>query len=208
MNYPRNSRRPPLQYGLGLLVMMIMVSYTSASWAHGGVSIEKDMCVLQLGPYRLHFTGYQPAQSGAQEFCEDIPALGTAVIVLDVVDEALRDIPLELRILRDTRDLGNNAQVQELGDAAAIDLATIATLPAAVHPTGSLTLQYSFSDAGRYIGLMRGQPAVGEALVAVFPFTVGTGGQQWWIYLAVIIGTVLAAGGLFAWATRLRSNKP
>ena len=49
------------------LIVLASCFIASAVHAHGGVSIEKDLCVLQLGPYRMHFTGYQPARSGAQE---------------------------------------------------------------------------------------------------------------------------------------------
>lgn len=173
-------------------------------WAHGGVSIEDDRCVLKLGGYLMHFTGYQPQQTGAQEFCEDIPITGLAVIVLDAVDDALRDMPIEVRVLRDVQNLGNGAQVQDLGDAAAIEAATIAHLPAATHATGSLTLQYAFSEPGRYIGYVHARPAVGDEVTAVFPFAVGGGSRQWRLYAAVIVGTVLLAAGLFAVATRMR----
>lgn len=172
--------------------------------AHGGVSIEKDICVLRLGGYLMHFTGYQPTQSGAQEFCEDIPVVGPAIIVLDAIDDALRDMPIELKILRDTQRLGTTAKFEDLGNAGDIAAATLAYLPAAVHPAGSLTLQTQFTEGGRYIGLVRTQPAVGREVTAVFPFAVGSGGTRWRIYAAVIVGTVLLAAGLLWLATHLR----
>lgn len=187
-----------------LLVMICAWGYAMVAWGHGGVSIEKDSCVLKIGGYLMHFTGYQPRISGAQEFCEDIPVTGVAIVVLDAIDDALRDMPIEMRVLRDTQLLGNNAQVQDLGDAAAIEAATVARLPATAHPTGSLTLQYEFTEAGRYIGYVRAHPAVGDEVIAVFPFAVGAGSKEWQIYAAVIVGTVLLAAGLFAMA-RLRS---
>jgi hypothetical protein len=172
--------------------------------AHGGVSIEDDKCILRLGPYVMHFTGYQPEQSGAQEFCEDIPVTGLAVIVLDAVDDALRDMPIEVRILHDTQGIGNTARVQDLGGAEAITQATLAKLPATTHSTGSLTLKYPFAEPGRYIGYVRAEPRVGGPIEAVFPFSVGRSSKQWRIYVAIIVGTVLLAGGLFALATRFR----
>jgi len=38
----------------------------------------------------MHFAGYQP-DSSRSEFCEDIPRVGRTVIVLDFIDDALRD---------------------------------------------------------------------------------------------------------------------
>ena len=191
---------------LGTLLAVLISGASGQVGAHGGVSIEDDICLLQLGAYRMHFTGYQPAQSGAQEFCEDIPSLGTAIIVLDAVDDELRDIPIELTLLRDVNKMGNNATFDDLGGAAAISAASVARLAAAAHPSGSLTLQYQFSQAGRYIGLVRAQPAVGDEVIALFPFAVGAGDRRWRFYVAVIIGTVLLAGVLFALATRLRRD--
>jgi len=189
---------------LAALVCCWLVAAVPAAWAHGGVSIEDDKCVLRIGGYLMHFTGYQPEQTGAQEFCEDIPITGLAVIVLDAIDDALRDMPIEVRVLRDANDLGNDARVEELGGDAAIEAATLARLPAAVHPTGSLTLKYAFAEPGRYIGYVRARPAVGEEVIAVFPFAVGGGSRQWQLYVAVIVGTVLLAAVLFALANRAR----
>lgn len=188
----------------GLLALLCACALPATAWAHGGVSIEDDKCILRLGSYVMHFTGYQPEQSGAQEFCEDIPVTGLAVIVLDAVDDALRDMPIEVRILRDTHGIGNTARVQDLGGADNIAQATLATLPAATHSAGSLTLKFPFTEAGRYIGYVRAEPRVGGPIEAVFPFAVGRGSKQWRIYAAVIVGTVLLAGGLFALATRFR----
>ena len=188
------------------LLSLLSCVWLQSAHAHGGVSLEDDLCVLALGSYRMHFTGYQPETSGAREFCEDIPETGTAVIVLDAIDDALRSIPLEVRILRDAQDLGNDAKVEELGDAAAIEAATVARLEPAVHATGSSTLQYVFPEAGRFIGLVRAQPAVGGEVVAVFPFTVGGGSSQWWIYGVVVLFALLVATALFAWANRGRES--
>jgi len=189
-----------------LLALLLTTLVTPGALAHGGVSLEDDLCVLRLGSYRMHFTGYQPRVSGAEEFCEDIPVVGTAVVVLDAVDGALRDMPIELRLLRDTRDLGNDARVEELGDAAAIEAATLAHLPAAVHPTGSLTLEHAFAEPGRYIGLVRAAPASGEPVVALFPFAVGSGGGTAWFYLAVVGGAVVLALGLYAFSNQPRQG--
>src|ERR687895_2108729 len=71
----------------------------TAVYAHGGVSIEFDTCVLQIGSYRMHLTGYQPETSGGEEFCEDIPAAGNAIIVLDYVDDPLRDMVAGVHVI-------------------------------------------------------------------------------------------------------------
>jgi len=52
------------------------VLFTVVLHAHGGLSLADDMCKLTIGPYTMHFTGYQPDSSQEKEFCEDIPATG------------------------------------------------------------------------------------------------------------------------------------
>ena len=188
------------------LALTLGAAWPALVHAHGGVSIEDDRCILRIGSYVMHFTGYQPEQTGAQEFCEDIPATGLSVIVLDAVDDALRDMPIEVRILRDEKNLGNGARVTDLGTPAEIAAATVAHLPPGTHGTGSLTLKYPFTIAGRYIGYVRAEPKAGGPIESVFPFSVGRGSRQWRIYGAVIAGSVVLAAGLFALATRWRRS--
>ena len=55
----------------------------------------------------MHFTGFQPEQSQSEEFCEDIPDVGSAIIVLDYIDKQLRDMAVDFRIIEDVNDIGN-----------------------------------------------------------------------------------------------------
>ena len=80
----------------GLLVGWL---WAGLVWAHGGLSMEQDMCKLTVGPYMMHFAGYQE-DAQRTEFCEDIPHKGPTIVVLDMVDPALRDMPVEFRIVR------------------------------------------------------------------------------------------------------------
>ena len=57
--------RKPI-YIFALCGLLMMVS-TPAS-AHGGVSIEEDQCILRIGPYKMHFTGYLPVLGREQKF--------------------------------------------------------------------------------------------------------------------------------------------
>ena len=75
--------------------------FTAQVQAHGGLALAEDMCVLTVGPYRMHFTGYQPL-SQEEEFCEDIPEVGKTVIALDYIQEELRPLKTEVRIIRDS----------------------------------------------------------------------------------------------------------
>jgi len=67
--------------------------------AHGGVSIDQGQCVMKIGPDTMTFTGYQP-QKSREQFCDDIPDFGPTIIVLDAQQDELRDMTLDIRVLR------------------------------------------------------------------------------------------------------------
>ena len=54
------------------LVLLIMSLMPSVLYAHGGVSMKDDMCVIKLGSYKAHFSAYMPKLRGTQEFCESL----------------------------------------------------------------------------------------------------------------------------------------
>lgn len=162
--------------------------------AHGGLSIEEDTCKFRVGPYSLHFAGYQPDTTEALEFCKDIPATGRTVVVLDFIDRALRDLPMEVRLIRDT---GAN---DELG---AITL--LHKLPDR-YPTGSLTWTYDFNEPGQFIGLVK----VGERgeYVARFPFAVGQGKDRPWMSaLLLLILSGLGGFALYVYSGKHRGSR-
>jgi hypothetical protein len=154
--------------------------------AHGGLSMDKDYCKLRIGPYLMHFTGYQPQGDYSKEFCEDIPSIGPTIIVLDFVDDRLRDLVTEVRIVRD-------------GGEPDLDRATVFRLPPKVYSTGSLSFDYTFVDAGNYVGLV----TVGDGdrrMLARFPFSVGA--SRWLRYAAAALAVMLLAAAYAYWARR------
>ena len=63
------------------------------AFAHGGVKLEQDECVLKIGPNTMHFIGYE-LNGEEQEFCEDIAKTGPTVIALTAVSPDLRDMAI------------------------------------------------------------------------------------------------------------------
>ena len=145
--------------GLCLAMLAIGVSFSTQAQAHGGLALAEDMCRLTIGPYNMHFTGYQPDNSRNKEFCEDIPATGRTVVVLDYMEDALRPLTTEIRVIRDT---GSEQDLQAI---------TVLHLPPKVYPAGSINFEYSFDKPGKFIGLV----TVGDKQNSVsrFPFSVG-----------------------------------
>jgi hypothetical protein len=165
-----------------MLCAMSLAVASASAWTHGGVGIEDDKCVLRIGSDRAHFAGYQPEHRASQEFCEDFPEVGRAVIVVDFIQPALRERVVEFRILRDADGLGAKARYEDLGDKDKIAQRTMAALPAKTYPHGTVTLDHKFSEPGWYIGLLSAtDPASGKTEFSVFPFRVGV--RNYWKYL-------------------------
>ena len=145
--------------GLCLLMLAIGVPFSTEAQAHGGLALAEDMCRLTIGPYNMHFTGFQPDNSRNKEFCEDIPQTGRTIVVFDYMDDALRPLPTEVRVIRDT---GSEQDLQAI---------TVLHLPSKVYPAGTINFEYNFEKPGKYVGLV----TVGgtQALVSRFPFSVG-----------------------------------
>ena len=150
--------------GLCILIFAIGVSFSTEVQAHGGLALAEDMCRLTIGPYNMHFTGYQPDNTRNKEFCEDIPATGRTVVVLDYMDDALRPLPTEVRVIRDT---GSEQDIQAI---------TVLHLPPKVYPNGTVNFEYNFAQPGKYVGLVTvGGP---KEHISRFPFSVGEG-KMW-----------------------------
>ena len=108
-----SGRIATIKQALLAVLLTAGMAMTAQVQAHGGLALAEDMCVLTVGPYRMHFTGYQPL-SQEEEFCEDIPEVGKTVIALDYIQEELRPLSTEVRIIRDT---GSEENIDEIGRA-------------------------------------------------------------------------------------------
>lgn len=162
-----------------------------SAWAHGGLSMDQDMCKLTVGPYMMHFAGYQE-DAQRTEFCEDIPHKGPTIIVLDMVDSALRDMPVTFRIVRKT-----DGQLE----AAPV----VYQLPAATYPRGTLMVRHDFLEDGDYVGLVHAGDA--QQYASVFPFAVGKPRDGTLYYVLGAIGLVLLGmGGLAVGRQRLQRD--
>lgn len=165
---------------------LVALALPSRAVAHGGVSVENDMCKLRVGRYVMHFTGYQPISAPEVEFCEDIPKTGQTIIVLDYIDSELRDLPVEVRIIRDT------------GDESNLDAVTVYHTPPKLYPRGNLVIDHTFPEPGKFVGMV----TVGTD-VSRFPFAVGTRGTRALVLYGVFGGLALVSGaGLFFYSAR------
>src|SRR6202050_5650540 len=77
----------------------------AVSWLLQGVALAhrfggpNDPCERRLGTSLIHITLYQPQFDPDAEYCDQIPRAGNTVLVVDVLGDELRQLPLGLRIL-------------------------------------------------------------------------------------------------------------
>jgi hypothetical protein len=196
----------------GLAAWLLAIGLlTSTAYAHGGVDVVDNRCVLQIGPNIMFFTASQP-QNSRDEFCDDIPSTGQTVVALDMQDTELRDMLTEIRIIRDdgTHTRMNGLPVltdAELASKEVLDPVTINYLPPKKYPTGTLTFEHTFPENGKFIGIVTVENDHGQKFVSQFPFAVG---QQTGKNL-VLYGMILAAliGGVYAvWHFGGKQKKP
>lgn len=162
-----------------------LVFIKSYAFAHGGLSLEDDYCILTLGKYEMHFSGYQPENNGPKEFCEDIPETGNTIIVLDFMHNELRKLPVEIRIIQDTKNKEEPLNLNNI---------TIYKKDFNWYKTGTVSLKYNFKNKGKFIGLVTTKEN-GEFIVSRFPFSVGIEKKSisfiYFIFLALIAGATI-----------------
>lgn len=174
------------------VLLATSVIFTSQVQAHGGLALADDMCVLTVGPYRMHFTGYQPL-SQEEEFCEDIPEIGKTVIALDYIQEELRPLKTEVRIIRDT------------GSEENLDAITVFHLPPKVYPSASISVDHTFPEKGKFVGLVTVTGGA-QDYVSRFPFSVGEGRPTPKAAIIAPVVLVIAIGAFFLMRRKNKNN--
>jgi len=95
-------------------LLLLATLYPGAAAAHGGADLEVDPCVRWVGESAVHFSTYQPQYELKAQYCTDIPKTGETFLVVDLVDPALRNVPVGLRIVKGNRS--NEAEAQTVAD--------------------------------------------------------------------------------------------
>jgi hypothetical protein len=155
-----------------LVVFLCTLLLSDLAFAHGGVSVEGDKCILKIGKYMMHFTGYQPKVSYGQEFCEDIPVVGQALIVLDVVDDPLRKMKASFKMVEYDSWPAAMTGNKEIDDKKSV---IIKKEPAGNDwKKGTFKIDYDFQKAGYFVGIVEMLEEDGKStLTSRFPFAVG-----------------------------------
>jgi hypothetical protein len=154
---------------LGLFCLILTAFPTSPVWAHGGVSIEKDLCVRTAGLYLIHFAAYQPQFNPSREYCADVPKAGNTILVFDLVDLELRSRPLAVRVI----EAGNVTEPR-----------TVLYVPAKTYSTGVVNAEANFDLPGKYTAIVTLE---GSNHTINFPIRVALGSNRLVLFISVLL---------------------
>jgi hypothetical protein len=135
--------RQVIQAGAAALIL-IAALYAGAAAAHGKVSLEEDSCVRRIGESMVHLSAYQPQYEPSAQYCTEIPKGGNTFLVVDLIDQALRDMPIGMRVIKGTSETDDE---------------TVTYLRPSYHPDGVIKGETSL-DQGLYTIIItaEGQP--------------------------------------------------
>ena len=117
------------------IFILVMAFYTSTAGAHGKVAMEEDSCMRRIGENMIHLSAYQPQVDEEGHYCTDIPQAGSTILVIDLVDPALREMPIGIKVIK-----GNQASEGE----------TITHIRPTLYQDGVISNQ-SVLDQGKYL---------------------------------------------------------
>jgi hypothetical protein len=97
-----SSRQGSRAHALALLLVATL--YSGFVSAHGKESLEEDSCVRRIGQNMVHLSAYQPQFEPTAQYCTEIPKGGDTFLVIDLVDPAMRDMPIGMKVVRGTNE--------------------------------------------------------------------------------------------------------
>ncbi len=114
----------------------------AAGWLWQGVALAhrfggpNDPCERKIGRSLIHITLYQPQFDPDAEYCDQIPRAGNTVLVVDVLGDDLRRLPLGVKVL------AKGALERER---------TVLSLPPTVYRRGVADAQVFLDDGSAYV---------------------------------------------------------
>ncbi|NIO41624.1 MAG: hypothetical protein GTO41_16450 [Burkholderiales bacterium] len=168
-HWPHAFRRWLYALCLGLVASTLSIPVL----AGGGLVLRDDVCIIKIGFYEAHFTAYQLQSSGDKQFCQDLPDIGETLFVLDYLHGSMKEVPIDFRIIEDVTKLGKYVQMSDIQAIDHIEKFTVFYQPPSVHPDASMTVAYTFTSPGDYLGIVTaGHPTKNKSYSAVFALSV------------------------------------
>jgi hypothetical protein len=193
------------------LIFLCLISYTQYAAAHGSVASSDDSCLIEIGYLQAHFKIYLPRTHQFDEFCEDLPEVTESLFVMEYAHEALQNMWIDFRIIRDVTGLGKFTRQRDVEQIEDLESATVFHQAATVEPDVFTVVQH-FDEPGWYIGIVTATTRdTKEVYTAVFPFEVGFTGLGYWPWFILLIILLqlfhwFTDGTLLRWRDRLKTE--
>ncbi|WOJ88192.1 hypothetical protein RZS28_10040 [Methylocapsa polymorpha] len=156
------------------------------------MDMNMDMgCMLMAGMHELRVAAYSYSSDSREDVCADIPAPGPVSITLNAISKELRDMAIEVRVVR-------NAEA-DVAPGDNLDSVTLAHLPPKTYPTGVVTFPVTFDKPGKYAVLVTVRGDKDMVMSGLYVMTVEQGARQWIFVLIFAIAAVGAAVGFYVW---------
>lgn len=180
--------------------LFIAVALSAAAPAQAQIKAEHPRyCVMSVGPAQMMFSAFQENKTD-EIFCHHIPTIGPTMIILDATSNELRDMTVELRLIK---DIGQKDWRDDL------DATTVAAFPPGkyLETRGTASFTYDFKGDGDYIAVVRATSGDNaKEYVGQYRFTVGAAFEEAVLMgsLAFLVGVV----GVLAWRRRANAPRP
>ncbi|BDV35122.1 hypothetical protein [Methylocystis iwaonis] len=148
-------------------------------------STIRDQCEISIGPDLIGVVSYMPDRS-RDRFCGDFPSTGRIILTIDLIAERLRQLPIEVRIVRE-----KNGPISLEEDPAPF---TVAYLPPRLYPGGAVPMEHMFDESGAYAALITVTENSGTKRTTRFAINVG-GPLQF--YATAMLSAVFIFGAAF-----------
>lgn len=167
-------------------VLASLAALCAATAAQAQIAAEHPrFCVMSVGPTQMMFSAFQENKTDAI-FCQNVPTLGPTMIILDAKSNELRDMIIEVRVLR---DVGQKDWRDDL------EANTVAMIPPKKYLAlrGTTSFTHDFDKEGAFLAVVRATSDDGtKEYVGQYQFSVG-GSYE----IALMTGALAAvAGGL------------
>jgi hypothetical protein len=171
-----------------------VIATLAASAAQAQIKAEHPrFCVMNVGPTQMMFSAFQENRTDAI-FCQHVPELGKTMIILDARSNELRDMNIEVRLLR-------NVGQQDWRDD--LEATQVALLPPAkrLESRGTTTFSHDFTKDGDYIAVVRAYSDDGsKEYVGEYMFSVGDAYEQ--ALMSGGIAALFACAAALAWRVK------
>ena len=184
-------------------LLLCLANGVQIAFGHGGVVLEEDLCVINIGYLQAHFKIYLPEEHQRREFCEDIPSTGESLFVMEYLHPGLDEASIDFRVIRNVTGLGRFAMWEDVAGIADLDEVTVFYHAPAIVP-GVYSVVHRFDEPGEFIGIVTAAPGdAGTPYTAVFPFEVGFTGFGVWPLILIAIALLQ----LHLWYSGRRSQR-